>query len=341
LEQPKSDFVLPFADIANSVVEPKMPSNRNSVSSSLADEINYFPYIYHVSTEATPTIAPPLTWYDAYTAIHDYWSRPNTMLQNQPLPTPVQYFSANKTISKARFLMRYYFKSQANAPPVPTHKPLSMNAYQSVGENASMQEQKKWMELASAIRTCIQKQNKFQWNYDYGRFERLVSKLDITLDLDWYNYFLQSCYGVQYYSMNPNCHLRTCVFADQHVSCALYQKRKTLIDAPFPSVMYTEDEMKQRIQHMIEILITSLQDPSQYLKNEQDLKPIWIEYLNDTLEDWCDESRLHNYDATRQHWLSKVDENDEMLKISVINNQKVGDAIIQASAMKGCKVNKG
>jgi hypothetical protein len=332
LEQPKPDFVLPFADIANSVVEPKMPSNRNSVASSLADEINYFPYIYYVSTEATPTIAPPLTWYEAYTAIHDYWSRPNTMLQNQSLPTPVQYFSANKTISKARFLMRYYFKSQANAPPVPTHKPLSMNAYQSVGENVSMQEQKKWMELASAIRTCIQKQNKFQWHYDYGRFERLVSKLDITLDLDWYNYFLQSCYGVQYYSMNPNCHLRTCVFADQHVSCALYQKRKTLIDAPFPSVMYTEDEMKQRIQHMIEILITSLQDPSQYLKNEQDVKPIWIEYLNDTLEDWCDESRLHNYDATRQHWLSKVDENDEMLKISVINNQKVGDAIIQASA---------
>ncbi|KAI8974277.1 male sterility protein-domain-containing protein [Pilobolus umbonatus] len=370
LEYPGSDFILPLISIANSVVLPKMPpirSNRNSTSSfdSIASisthtasssrqstQVKFFPYICHISVNATST--PPITWYEAYSAIRDYWSRPNNSLaQHQPLPLAKDYFSANKTISKARFLMRYYFKTTAQPPPPPTrNNRVSMISNMSPIYNQTMtgHHDQKWMELASNIRNSLGRQSRYDWTYSHTRFKELLPvSMEKYRDIDWYNYFLQSCYGVQLYCMHSGTHLRSSVLLP-NIECALYSSVKknlltgheaTIIDAPMQSVIYTEDEMKQRIEHMIEITIQSLRDPQQSLLEEKVWKPLWIVYLDDALEDWCDE-RLVNINSMKiqMRWKLQIDDHKESLKINILNNPRVGTAIQQISKRSGMPSDK-
>ncbi|KAI8088601.1 male sterility protein-domain-containing protein [Thamnidium elegans] len=349
---PGDDFILPLADLINSVATPKMPptSNRSSLSSS--DEPNpytkYFPFIFNISTPIAP-----ITWYHAYSAIHDYWNRPNhAILSTQKLPDAENYFSSNKTITKARFLMRYYFRS---APTPPANNPVQQLPYNkresnshlmpSHGRNEVLQDQQKWMELASNIRNNLTKQNRYNWYYSSSHFKQLG--IDTLKDLDWYNYFMQSCYGVQTYIMHCGPHMRTCVVA-RNKACALYSavkagETKSIVDAPFKSVVYTDEEMKQRVQHMIDITVNSLRNPVLSIQDEKKWKPEWIEYLNDTLEDWCDESSVESLEIQskkkeiEQKWKLRVDENSEMTKVAVLNDPAVGEAISQISKRSGMR----
>lgn len=348
---PGNDFVLPLADLVNSISIPKMPStsNRNSLSST-EDSINsntkYFPFIFNISS---PNI--PITWYQAYTAIQDYWTRPNNaILSNQRLPDADDYFSTNKTLSKARFLMRYYFRSTPNhtttqipVQQIPYNKRESnshLNNSLHNGKSEILQDQQKWMELASNIRNNLSKQNRHPWSYSSTKFNELGMNVHLLKDLDWYNYFMQSCYGVQLYIMHCGPHMRTSV-VPKNKDCALYSAIKSgnmsIIDAPFRSVIYTEEEMKQRIQHMIDITASSLRNPTMSIQNEKKWKPEWIEYLNDTLEDWCDESSVESLEIKskkreiEQRWKLRVDENSEMTKLTVLNDPDVGEAISQVT----------
>lgn len=377
---PGSDFILPLADSFNSLIVPKMASatssNRNSLSSTLIDEddiesimtststtmtnTKYFPYIYNISTSTMP-----ITWYQAYTAIQDYWSRPNNAIpSNQKLPDADNYFSANKTLSKARFLMRYYFRSTASTiiPPTPPvinnavvqHKRDSGShhnhhlAAPNGNKSEVLQDQQKWMELASNIRNNLAKQNRYPWHYSSTKFKELMAddpeNDQLLYGLDWYNYFMECCYGVQVFIMHAGPHLRTSVLPKSKY-CALYSVTKTnnnnksyksIIDAPFRSVVYTEEEMKQRIQHMIDITASSIRNPYQAIQDEKKWKPEWIEYLNDTLEDWCDESSVESLEIQskkkreiEQRWKLRVDENCESTRVAVLNDPAVGEAITQ------------
>lgn len=358
---PGSNFILPLADSVNSVAIPKMPStsNRDSLSSNEIEEASilsatsstkYFPCIFNISTPVSP-----ITWYQAYETIQDYWSRPNhAILTNQKLPDAENYFSTNKTLSKARFLMRYYFRSSPNNPPKPTSTSSNRdsNSHLQISSNKSdiLQDQQKMMELASNIRNNLAKQNRYPWYYSSAKFKELMEGHDEQLlkDLNWHNYFMQSCYGVQVHIMNCGPHMRTPVLSKRK-DCALYSNiksdKKAVIDAPFTSVVYTEEEMKQRIGHMIDIVVNSLKNPIESIQDEKKWKPEWIEYLNDTLEDWCDESSVESLEVMQsrkrqieQRWKLRVDENCELTRVAVLNDPIVGEAISTVSKRSGMRV---
>lgn len=339
IKYPGSNFVIPFASEV---------SERSSSSSDVA----YFPCIFNMSTSA---FIKSITWYEAYSAIQDYWTRPsNAFPNNQKLPIAGNYFSSNKTLSKARFLMQYYFRSSPNNSNnnninninnTLNNANFSLNYHNNTSRldfhnhHHQQHDQQKWMELASNIRNNLAKQNRHLWQYNTLQFNALIEKIqeiDTLQQLDWYNYFMQSCYGVHVYTLHCGHHMRTSVLPTSQL-CALYSHTNTpsIIDSPFKSVVYTEEEMRQRIQHMIEITINSLKNPVQSIQNEKEWKPIWIEYLNDTLEDWCDEGSIEALDITtkkkeiQNKWKLKVDENIEMTKITVLNDPGVGKAIRQ------------
>jgi hypothetical protein len=272
---------------------------------------------------------------------------------SQKLPEASNYFSTNKTLSKARFLMQYYFrstnnnntKSSSNNPNLLLiNNNGQMMPFLNKSDLMQHHDQQKLMELASNIRNNLAKQNRQPWQCISFKFNELMNKagqnnIDVLKDLDWYNYFMQSCYGVHRYIMHSGSHLRTSVLAfDQ--DCALYSTAKnnnttSMIDVPFRSVIYTEEEMRHRIQHMIDITISSLRNPAQSIQDEKQWKPMWIEYLNDTLEDWCDEGSIESRDITsrkkeiQNRWKLRVDENSESTKVTVLNNAQVGEAIHQ------------
>lgn len=355
------NFILPLAQIANSVASPCIPGSKRSSWASTSNDssvtsINYFPHIFNVSTNIEP-----ITWYQAYTAIQDYWSRPNNTVNiSQKLPEANHYFSANKTLSKARFLMQYYFRSNNNSNPKNSNSNPNLVLINNNGHLMPLlnksdmiqhHDQQKLMELASNVRNNLAKQNRQPWRCISHKFNELMgnaeeSDVDLLKDLDWYNYFMQSCYGVHRYTMHSGSHLRTSVLM-QNQDCALYSVAKnnttSMIDVPLRSVIYTEEEMKQRIQHMIDITIVSLRNPAQSIQDEKEWKPMWIEYLNDTLEDWCDEGSLKTMDITSRkkeiesRWKLRVDENSESTKVTVLNNPQVGEAIHQVLIKKHYK----
>lgn len=338
---PGPEFVVPFA------------SDMSEKSSTLAT-VPYFPYIFNMSTSV---FIKPITWYEAYTAIQDYWTRPcNAIPNNQKLPIAYNYFSSNKTLSKARFLMQYYFRSSSNANSnhinginsTVNNSSFSLNYHSTVARSdfhhhQQQQDQQKWMELASNIRNNLAKQSRHHWQYNTVQFNALMDKIqgiDTLKHLDWHNYFMQSCYGVHVYTLHCGHHMRTSVLPASQL-CALYSHTNTpsIIDSSFKSVVYTEEEMRQRIQHMLEITINSLKNPAKTIQTEKEWKPMWIEYLNDTLEDWCDEGSVEALEITskkkeiQSRWGLKVDENSEMTKVTVLNDPGVGKAIRQVGVM--------
>lgn len=333
---PGPDFVVPFA------------SDMSEKSSTLATA-PYFPYIFNMSTSA---FTQPITWHEAYAAIQDYWTRPcNAIPNNQKLPTANNYFSSNKTLSKARFLMQYYFRSSPNTnsnhinpiSATANNSSFSLNYHSTAVRpdfhHHQQQDQQKWMELASNIRNNLAKQNRHCWQYNSVQFNALVDTLqglDTLHHLNWHNYFMQSCYGVHVYTLHCGHHMRTSVLPTSQL-CALYSHTNTpsIIDSPFKSVVYTEEEMRQRIQHMLGITINSLKNPAKTIQTEKEWKPVWIEYLNDTLEDWCDEGSIEALEISskkkeiQSRWGLKVDENSEMTKVTILNDPGVGKAIRQ------------
>ncbi|RCI02097.1 cyclin-dependent kinase inhibitor far1 [Rhizopus stolonifer] len=348
LTYPRDNFILPLAYNVNNLALASTNDENTS--------INYFPYVFHIATDNEP-----ITWYEAYTAIQDYWSRPNNrMLTSDKLPPASNYFNSNKTLSKARFLMQYYFRSTAPAPPKPiinhhnsmllsnNNGPMlySSNSFTNKADLFQQNDQQKWMELASSIRNNLARQNRYNWQYSSFKFRQLVGEYDSPGHFDWYNYFLQSCYGVHVNTMHSGPHLRTIVLPS-HTECALYSSVKSgnsttsIIDAPFQSVIYTEEEMRQRIQRMIDITISSLRNPAQSIQDEKEWKPIWIEYLNDTLEDWCDEGTAKSQEILQKkqeimsRWKLRVDENAESTRVVVLNDPGVGEAIRQVAKRSG------
>lgn len=339
---PGPKFVVPFA------------SDMSEKSSTSATG-PYFPYIFNMSASV---FIKPITWYEAYTAIQDYWARPcNAIPNNQKLPIAYNYFSSNKTLSKARFLMQYYFRSSSNANgnhinsinSTVSNSNFSLNYHSTVARSdfhhhqQQQQDLQKWMELASNIRNNLAKQSRHHWQYNTVQFNALMDKIegiDTLKHLDWHNYFMQSCYGVHVYTLHCGHHMRTSVLPTSQL-CALYSHTNTpsIIDSPFKSVVYTEEEMRQRIQHMLEITTNSLKNPTKTIQTEKEWKPMWIEYLNDTLEDWCDEGSVEALEITskkkeiQSRWGLKVDENSEMTKVTVLNDPGVGKAIRQVGVM--------
>ncbi|KAI9010320.1 male sterility protein-domain-containing protein [Phycomyces nitens] len=292
-----------------------------------------FPIIYQISATST---MPPADWYKVYDAFQHYWQR---TIGTALLPA-CEYFSTNTAWSTARFLVNYYLgpslgklKTAGTAP--------------GIGERHPTESQ--WVELATKTRHVIERSLKSEWVHDSTELERLAFKLrdDPSLDLrcfrtlDQLNYFFQACYGIHCSLLSSQKHssIRTLCLADGW-DCALYTTVvRGVIDEKIASVVYTEQEIRQRIQQMIDIVILSLEDGVGYQQKVQ-LKATWVECLNDRLEDWCGQkdSLLESLAKSENDpWMARRIDTTEIIKVIVLNDHRVGKAVHQIAERSGIK----
>ncbi|KAG0187993.1 cyclin-dependent kinase inhibitor far1 [Apophysomyces sp. BC1034] len=329
LKSPGTEIMLPYADMLNSTV-PRPSSHGNSFVSASGAEVKLldipqpntisFPYIFHISSTTTQTAA----WHQAYAAMQEYWLRTT---HTQLLPAE-DYFTSNKALSKARFFIRYYLQSSDKATPADEPRVDT-----------------KWMELASKIRSCNELLLQYDMVYDHKNLETLAKDWEdnpqITLalfkDIDWEGYFMQSCYGVHAHSMAHITGLRTLRLGNGW-DCALYTKMyRSVLDQQIESVVYTVDDVRKRILTMVELMALCLRNPERFME-QPGRKNVWVECLNDTLEDWCTQNAMHALLKDSRvvgQWKDRMDDNNEVTKVIVLNDHRVGQSVKQLAGRSG------
>ncbi|KAF7727803.1 cyclin-dependent kinase inhibitor far1 [Apophysomyces ossiformis] len=334
LKPPGADMMLPYADAISRTILP-LPHQNNSfdcdndedtiAADNLHPNIQFFPYIFHVTSTRIPTI----TWRQAYAVIQEYWLRTNHI----QLLRAEDYFASSKALSKARFFIRYYLQS-SDKPNQPDEPHIDA----------------KWMDLASKILSCNEQLMRSDLIYDQKMFDALTSTWkenpDMSLapfkDIDWENYFMQSCFGVHVHTMTQEMGLRT-LRLPVGWDCALYTKMyPSILDKPIESVVYTADDVHKRINAMSELLSTCLQKPIRFM-DQPGRKDKWVESLNDTLEDWCIQNAANPSLKDGQvvgQWKERMDDNNEVTKVIVLNDHRVGRTIQLVSERSGIDKDK-
>ncbi|ORX52383.1 hypothetical protein DM01DRAFT_1306806 [Hesseltinella vesiculosa] len=159
----------------------------------------------------------------------------------------------------------------------------------------------------------------------------------------WTQYFINASYGVDYY-----------VAATPHVrlplpgpawSCALLFNIESsdsdilnVMDRQVRSEMYSPDQVSKRTTRMVEHLKQLLvQDDHSATASDH---PIWLRDMDDCLEDWSqDTSIVQSIDHDRRlilgKWKKKVGNNDDAVKVVVLNDKRVNQAILQITQKAG------
>ncbi|KAL0086408.1 male sterility protein-domain-containing protein [Phycomyces blakesleeanus] len=346
LDFPGTEFVLPLAQpvVAPPARQSIIKLGRRSLLSTAGSPVallempkpnlKTFPIIYQISATST---MPPMDWYKVYNTFQHYWQRTT----GTALLPAGEYFTTNTAWSTAKFLVSYYLG--------PSLGKLKTNGAGSPGIGERHPSESQWAELATKTRHVIERSLKSEWVHDSTELERLAFKLrdDPSLDLrcfrtlDQLNYLLQACYGIHcsLLSGQKQFVIRTLCLADGW-DCALYTTTvRGVIDEKISSVVYTEQEIRQRIQQMIDTVILSLEDVAGYQQKVQ-LKANWVECLNDRLEDWCGqkETLLESLaKSDNDPWMARRIDTTEIIKVIVLNDHRVGKAVHQIAERSGIK----
>lgn len=154
----------------------------------------------------------------------------------------------------------------------------------------------------------------------------------------WMDYFTNASYGMHYFvGAEPNVRLPTPLTG---WNCALQQQGISLdvIDHQVGSEIFSPDQVAKRTQRMIEHLKRMLvQDelaaPSHQLQQQQHEE--WLIDFDDSLEDWCQDQTVINAEHDKRlvlgKWRKKVGSNDDAVKVVVLNDKRVNQAIHQVS----------
>ncbi|SAM09569.1 hypothetical protein [Absidia glauca] len=157
----------------------------------------------------------------------------------------------------------------------------------------------------------------------------------------WMNYFANASYGMHYFvGMEPNVRLPT---AMPGWSCALQfhgtgsNEAHDVIDHQVRSELYSPDQVHRRTQRMIDqlkqLLIQSDNSPVQ--QNDE----AWLADVDDSLEDWCQDQTVINAEHDKRmvlgKWRKKVGSNDDAVKVVVLNDKRVNQAIHQITQNAG------
>ncbi|CAO3587353.1 unnamed protein product [Absidia cylindrospora] len=166
----------------------------------------------------------------------------------------------------------------------------------------------------------------------------------------WMDYFSNASYGMHYFvGAETNVRLPTPAIG---WNCALQfigaygSSTHDVIDYQVGSELHSPDQVNKRMYRMIDHLKHLLvQDdippsPQQRQQNQQQHDEGWGVDMDDSLEDWCQDQMVlnaeqHDKRAVLGKWRKKVGSNDDAVKVVVLNDKRVNQAIHQITRNAG------
>jgi hypothetical protein len=302
MAKPSHQFMLPYNEILKEADSINMP------------DIQYFPYIYQVSASAYAKTS----WNHIYESVRVYWSR-NAKLT---LPTAVDYFTANRSLFKAKFFAKYQLPQAISSV---------------VGKNSDANLNNRTIELASRVVESAHPFLRHRWIFDHYNVLSLQQQMEhdaqFSLEgykrVDWDTYMLNYCYGVHSCIAQVPEGLRN-MTVPQDWACALYCEHP-ILDKQIESVIFSASDIQKRTDRMLTELIQSLEKPGQD-KNKKKMED-WVNDFDASLDDWCHDDANLLKDTNEMvylgHWIHPSESHEEHITIEVLNDRRVGQSIRQ------------
>ncbi|KAL7309978.1 hypothetical protein PS15m_010792 [Mucor circinelloides] len=270
-------------------------------------------------------------------------------------------------------LRGYYMNSSSettsnshNNPPVtpaPTHSSdrLSNGSITSPANKRNSHRLSRTVDKAAKLANTISiysssTANSNQTNTHLTQLIYALRSLDSNMDFDasaivpedvdgqfWVNYLTNASYGIHYFVCGEtNLRLPTPVYG---WSCGIQPTMggiseddddyfKHVINRQVNSAIFSQDQIMQRTGRMVAHIKGLLMHNN--LKNDDDA---WLTDLDDALDDWCQDNDVANPDKDRRmalgKWRRKVGSNDESVKVIVLNDKRVNQAITQITQNAG------
>ncbi|KAI9315553.1 male sterility protein-domain-containing protein [Dichotomocladium elegans] len=375
IRTPSRDFIIPSPDpIIDGSTEPRRSltltdSDSVRISGSVADDIsmsrsssvsrassrtsvredslvlktNVFPYIYHL----TMTNMRCLSWKQAYEPIRQYWMRATKNI----LPPADAYFTTNTGLNRARTVMNSIRSAASSYMASPSPSASSTSADIRARKRSSHRFSNyidKATRLQPTIRSLYKTTSVSDTNAAVLRHVLQTTEVDphsiVPEDVDhgfWRNYFLNACYGIHFFvCAEPNLRLPVPLLG---WTCALRpydvhgDDAGRLIDRQAESAVFSPDQIAKRITRMV-TQIKDVLTSSEYQKNAQDDER-WLGDMDDSLDDWSQDAAVFNSDKEARmvlgKWRKKVGSHDDKVKIVILNDRRVNNAIHQIISNAG------
>lgn len=311
-----------------------------------------FPYIYNVSAQALD----PLSCRDAYDIIREYW----THVTSAVIPSSQSYFSPplnSGGLSRARTMMRNLTSMVGGSAPSSTDTlagipKRSSQRFSRIIEKAS--------KLSESSRNYVH-QSVVVLDGNVRPLKHFLGQADNRADYDlqdiipddagptfWKTYFLDASYGVHYYvgleSGLRNNNLPAGWDCAIYPRATILQKDITLhqlvIDRRIRSAVFSLSQINQRTDRMVAQVEDILVKPHAARvrpQNRAEADTIrkhdeeWLTDLDDALADWCEDVLTQDAgDGTELgRWRVKIGDNDEAVKVLVLNDKRVGASLRQ------------
>lgn len=299
------------------------------------EQSNVFPYIYHVSMINLRC----LTWRTAYEPIRQYW----TQAIQTSLPPAQQYFATGVGLNRARTVMNS-IRSAASSYMNSNNSNNSISAAEARARKRNSHRLSNCVDKATKLQPTIRSLYKDASIIDNNalRLRRALNSTEldphslVPEDADhgfWRNYLLNACYGIHYYvCMEPDLRLPV-PLTGWH--CALESldvhgdDTDRLIDRPAQSVVFSPDQINRRIARMVAQVRDVLSSSTPDLQEDER----WLGDMDDSLDDWSHDSAVFSLDKDARmvlgKWKKKVGSHDDKVKIVILNDKRVNNAITQ------------
>ncbi|KAI7906338.1 male sterility protein-domain-containing protein [Cokeromyces recurvatus] len=162
----------------------------------------------------------------------------------------------------------------------------------------------------------------------------------------WVNYFMNASYGIHHYvCQDPNTSLIRLPTPIDGWSCSIERPIEGLdeddsdyyehvLTRQVKSVLFSKDQVKQRTTRMISHIKSILTMQA----NNKEKDDAWLTDLDDALDDWCQDtsnSIERRSMVALGKWRRSKGSNDESVKIIVLNDKRVNQAITQITRNAG------
>lgn len=165
----------------------------------------------------------------------------------------------------------------------------------------------------------------------------------------WINYLTNCSYGIHYFvCQETNLRLPTPIYgwscAIQTIDSAIGDEDggyyQYVFERQVNSVIYSQDQILQRTARMVaHIKGLLMHNTPLALSSNKEKDDAWLTDLDDSLDDWCQDNDMATADKERRmalgKWRRKVGSNDESVKVIVLNDKRVNQAITQITQNAG------
>ncbi|RCI05851.1 cyclin-dependent kinase inhibitor far1 [Rhizopus stolonifer] len=212
--------------------------------------------------------------------------------------------------------------------------------------------------LATTMRDSIYTNTVSQLNEHTTHLSYALKTMDASLTFDphaivpedadslfWSHYLTNACYGIHYFVCQET-NLRVPTPVDGW-HCAIQAPNadvddedngyyQLVIARQVNSVVFSQDQIEQRTARMVSHIKTLLVNNTWNPKETDDA---WLTDLDDALDDWCQDEDVMNPEKDRRislgKWRRKVGSSDESVKIIVLNDKRVNQAVTQITQKAG------